>query len=107
MSALYSIHNLYSCFMSSRVPEGGITWDFLMEHFDEVEDQAAVLENGGTQSSDKWDVIRQFAGSDEYTETIVDDTVIDYNEGGNCTLVSLWVIAENDDVRHPVMMSAL
>lgn len=68
------------------------------------------MKTGGYCSPDKWDVIRQFATNEFYPHAIVDNTVTgdyDGDENIDCTAIEFWMISEDDDIFHPILLSDL
>lgn len=103
----YCIHSFSYCFANDELPENGITYDWIFENISDFVEQVQTLEDGGYCSPDKWDVIRQFAADEFYSHAIIDDTITDYDNGGDCTAIEFWMITENDDIFHPVLLSDL
>ena len=82
----YKILYLYSCFLNSRIPAKGLSADFIRRHMNEFCSDTVM------ETSDKWEAFRVFAA--EYSTGTVDDTVIDYCDGGDCTAVEFFQLIE-------------
>ena len=84
----YKIIYLYSCFLSSRISENGISADFIQDHISECCSDVVY------ETADKWEAVRVFA--EKYNTGSIDNTVIDYETGEDCTAVELFQLLEND-----------
>lgn len=106
----YSIHNFSCCFADNELPQNGITYDWIFENLSDFVEHVVTLDNGGCCSVDKWDVIRQFTTNEFYPHAIIDDTVCGDYDGDtdvNCTAIEFWMVAENDNVFYPMLLSDL
>ena len=94
----YKIIYLYSCFLSSRIPKSGFSADFLEDHKNEICSDTVL------ETSDKWEAIRIFA--DEYNTGLIDDTVIDYETGEDCTAIEFFRLLEISGTSAEIIMTS-
>ncbi len=106
----YSIHSFSCCFAKTDLPENGISYDWIFENISDFVENVMALNDGGHFSENKWDVIKQFSENEFYPFAIIEDIIADDYDGGHdveCTAIEFFMIAENDDTEHPILLSDL